>query len=320
MKKILITESERDSILSMYKNIDITTKINLSEQIVTNYDKKYDYRKEGDNYYYSLKGQNKWISPTGKGLNAIKTKVFKQRKNSTSNDLVKKDVILKKKKNTTGNNIQISPTINPEIKNDINWNNLSAKDTTKNICHRDDIDCAQFVNDFSDKFETIGNAWDAYANDTLVGPTVYSAFKNLDKTEQDYMIKTWLELNKSGGGKENGSLMGEIKAFVDTLVPKLGQGFNNLKLDDVVGIYYPPSYHHEEAFYQGGRRWFKDVNGKKVVGETIKKGNGWGMNTHVGIVGAIKDGIPLIFHNISKKGYVQSDPPDKLRIAWVKRK
>ena len=31
MKKILITESERNSILSMYKNIDITTKIKLTE-------------------------------------------------------------------------------------------------------------------------------------------------------------------------------------------------------------------------------------------------------------------------------------------------
>jgi hypothetical protein len=32
MKKLLITESERDNILSMYNNLDITTKIKLSEQ------------------------------------------------------------------------------------------------------------------------------------------------------------------------------------------------------------------------------------------------------------------------------------------------
>jgi hypothetical protein len=110
----------------------------------------------------------------------------------------------------------------------------------------------------------------------------------------------------------------EIKNFVDTLVPKLGQGFNNLKLDDVVGIYYPSSEQHEKAFYQGGVRWFKDVDGKKIPGNTIKQGNGWGMNTHVGIVGAIKNGVPLIFHNIH--GNVQSDPSNKLRISWVKRK
>ena len=46
------------------------------------------------------------------------------------------------------------------------------------------------------------------------------------------------------------------------------------------------------------------------------------MNTHVGIVGAIKNGVPLIFHNIG--GDVYSDPYNKLRgggkIVWVKRK
>ena len=42
------------------------------------------------------------------------------------------------------------------------------------------------------------------------------------------------------------------------------------------------------------------------------------MNTHIGIVGAIKDGVPLIFHNIG--GNVISDPASNLNIAWVKRK
>jgi len=41
------------------------------------------------------------------------------------------------------------------------------------------------------------------------------------------------------------------------------------------------------------------------------------MNTHIGTVAAIKDGVPLIFHNVT--GDVISDPPSKLRIAWIKR-
>jgi hypothetical protein len=311
MGKLLITESERNLILSMYKTVD---SLNLTEQVNTTHDKKYDYKKNGNTYYYKLKGEQNWILATDKREDAIKTKVFD---NTT---VTKNEKINKLKVNTDKNkdNVQISPTINPLIKNDIEWGKISSKDTTLEICHRDDPNCAQFVNDFSTKFNMVGNAWNAYANDSLVGPTVYSAFKGLDKPKQDFMVKTWLDLNKSGGGKENGNHMIQIKNFVDTLVPKLNQGFKDLKLDDVVGIYYPNSKHHEEAFYQGGVRWFKDVDGKKIPGDTIKRGDGWGMNTHVGIVGAIKNGVPLIFHNIH--GNVQSDPPNKLRIAWVKRK
>ena len=56
-------------------------------------------------------------------------------------------------------------------------------------------------------------------------------------------------------------------------------------------------------------------------GDEIKKGKGWGMNTHVGIVGAIDNGVPIIFHNIGSQ--VWADPYNNLkgdsRIAWVKR-
>ena len=51
--------------------------------------------------------------------------------------------------------------------------------------------------------------------------------------------------------------------------------------------------------------------------ETIKSGTGWGMNTHLGVVGATKYGKPIVFHNIG--GNVISEPADNLRIAWVKK-
>jgi hypothetical protein len=42
------------------------------------------------------------------------------------------------------------------------------------------------------------------------------------------------------------------------------------------------------------------------------------MNTHIGRVGVVKNGVPLIFHNVD--GTTKSDPQQNLRIAWVKRK
>ncbi len=64
----------------------------------------------------------------------------------------------------------------------------------------------------------------------------------------------------------------------------------------------------------------KIVSNKKP-GKTISRGDAWGMNTHVGIVGAIKNGTPIIFHNIH--GNVYADPKEKLKdngkVVWVRR-
>ena len=45
------------------------------EKINTTNDKSYDYKLSNGKYYYSTKGQNKWIEAKGKGLDSIKSKV-----------------------------------------------------------------------------------------------------------------------------------------------------------------------------------------------------------------------------------------------------
>ena len=223
---------------------------------------------------------------------------------------------MNKIKQDKNKNIFVSDTISPVFRNKIDFNNLSVGGTTNKICKPGSTQCAQFVNDFTDKFDVVGNAWTAYGLDSKLGSTISSKFKGLDKSEQDKVINLWLKIHKNGGGKDNGKYKDEAKKLIGSLV---GSGLKtNLKIDDVVGIYHEPSSHHEEAFHEGGQRWFKDINGKKVPGTTIKKGSGWGMNTHVGIVGVEKNGVPLIFHNVN--GNVKSDPADNLKIAWVKRK
>ena len=75
MSKLLISESERNFILSMYNTVDM---LNLTEQVNTTHDKKYDYKKEKNKYYYRLKGSNDWILSTDVRESAIATKVFKE--------------------------------------------------------------------------------------------------------------------------------------------------------------------------------------------------------------------------------------------------
>ena len=227
------------------------------------------------------------------------------------------EFVLSKGKNSESTNtdlVKVMLGINPDFKKQINFDRLSTTDTTPKVCTPNDENCAQFVNDIDDRVTSVGNAWTAYRNDSLLGPTKFSAFKNLKPETIKDVIALWQEIDKRGGGQENGPSSKKIRDLVDNLVPKKGSSFTNIKPGDYIGIFYPPSSHHEEAFYEGGQAWF--VDGKP--GKNIQAGNGWGMNTHLGIVGAVKDGVPLVFHNVG--GNVISDPISNLRVAWVKRK
>ena len=191
------------------------------------------------------------------------------------------------------------------------------------VCSAGQENCGQFVNDFSKKIDFVGNAWLAHDLDG-VGKRVWTVYQNLDPKTVDEIYKIFVDIDKAGGWKDdkNGPITARIKALNEKLT-KNQINPSILKVDDVVGIYYPPSSHHQQAFYEAGKPYFvKDEKGNITKGKTISSGKGFGMNTHVGIVGAIKNGVPLIFHNIG--GMVYSDPFNKLKgggkIAWVKRK
>lgn len=307
-KLFLISEEEKNRILNLHEYA--TNRQYLSEQQEV---KKglpgdpYEYMRKGNEYFFknTRKGDDKWMKANEKQSTHIKSKIFNQ---NLSTD--------KQIKNPLGNDVKIMPGFNPDFKDKINFENLKINDTTKNFCKPSDKECAQFVNDISTDIGYIGNAWNAYGLDTKIGPTIYSSFKGIDTNNIQNIIKYWQEINKRTGSQKwikNGPLSNKISQIVDSLVPKTYNG-PKLKPGDFVGIYYPGSKSHERAFYDGGKRWF--VDGKP--GNTIKKGGGWGMNTHIGRVGVVKNGVPLIFHNVD--GTTKSDPPQNLRIAWVKRK
>ena len=344
------------------KNLNKLNIKNLTEQIVTNFDSTYDYKKEGDNFFTKKKNSSKWTKVSGAAKTAIQTKVFKDKKSSatttggSSRSDRPDDVLafqqyanaqgytpkLKEdglwgpktskawKKHGTDFNASdrtttpdiISSYITPFFADQINLNNISSTDTTDNICKTKggQTQCAKFVNNFSDRFKAVGNAWTAYANDSILGKTIFSKFRGLNRLYTLAVIKLWYSLHKNKPSKgKTDKLYDDANKIVSRLVG--GKGYNGpaLQVDDIVGLYYPDSKYHGVAFYQGGKRWFTDTNtANPKPGKTILGGNAWGMNTHIGIVGAMKDGVPLIFHNVD--GNVKSDPAKNLYIAWVKRK
>ena len=76
-KKILTEVSRMKEIMGL-----------VNEQVVTDYDSSYDYKKEGDRYYTKKKDSNNWIEAKGSSLNAIKSKVFGDSSDSSSSSSI----------------------------------------------------------------------------------------------------------------------------------------------------------------------------------------------------------------------------------------
>jgi hypothetical protein len=70
----LIFNKESNQWVERGKEMETPT-ITSGDKINTTNDRTYDYKLSNGKYYYSLKGQNKWVEAKGKGLEDIKTKI-----------------------------------------------------------------------------------------------------------------------------------------------------------------------------------------------------------------------------------------------------
>jgi hypothetical protein len=325
MKNIfLINEDEKKRIINLHETA--TKRQYLSEQVKRGQEgDPYEYKKVGNQYMFRKvgEGETQWkTAKSSKSIESIRKNIFGEKqlnltdRDSTSVDTTKMDKrrLLPKKDGVT-----LYGKINPSVKPLIKTNKISSTNSVP-FFRYSKPDCAQFVNDFDDGRGTIGDAWSSHDIDAS-GNRVWSSFTNMGSDKVNKVINLWKTIDKSGGGVDNGKYTEQVKSLVNSLVPSSPS--TSLKLGDVVGIFYPGSKHHESAFYDAGKPYFEKgfLGGDSKAGKNIKNGKGWGMNTHVGIVGAIKDGTPIIFHNIG--GQVYADPFNNLvggsKIAWVKR-
>ena len=198
--------------------------------------------------------------------------------------------------------------------------------------------CSQWVSDTLKKFQ--GNAWHAHRN----GRNKYSTYENAGTKLIPDMVSLFNLVNKNP--KEE-SQETEAKRISKSLVPDQGN-FSNLEIDDIVGLFYEPSYNHTKAFFEG-MTGYKKMGGEKAAadgpfmlnaknndvwtpemlgqnikfkgGNTLHKGQSAGINTHLGFVGAIVDGEPIIFHNIDKQVWatpLSKMDKNKTAIVWAR--
>ena len=200
-------------------------------------------------------------------------------------------------------------------------------------------DCAAFVNAFSNKVSYVGNAWFTHDLDSA-GKRKFSVYTKVPDSAKETARKIFNAIWKKGGWEKASDYSQNVKNLQSTLVPNQSSLKGSLAKGDIVGIYYPKSSHHVEAFYQAvtgkdgkgnsitpsyvktaGNSMVKGSNGYPQLGKTWAGGRLWSMNTHLGIVGDIKNGVPIIFHNIG--GTVWADPLGKLqgdgKIMWIKQ-
>ena len=191
--------------------------------------------------------------------------------------------------------------------------------------------CAQFVSDNLSAVYTRligfqGNAWLAHL---WYKPNLISVFQENAAEIAPKAAKIFSALNSRGGDGMNSSVSGLVRSILPD--QKI---FSNIKLGTVVGLYYPSSTYHSRAFFEAATRgdFFQTEDGEPWSEEMLKKSvafvpseeyaNGeksFGMNTHLGFVGATYEGEPIIFHNVHRD--VRATPlramrPDRLMIVW----
>lgn len=194
-------------------------------------------------------------------------------------------------------------------------NKISPTKRTDGVIEPGQIQCAKFVSDLTGVFTS--NAWSDY--DYGKGTKKWSVYDNISE-ETKNKIKTLLEkIGKQGGVKGDPQVGTTNNKEAREIALSIAKNSPNSKpsLGDKVGLFNLGSGYHETALWDmaelEGLRDGNEINDFSAsdIGP---------FNTHVGVVAAVKNGVPIIYHNVH--GTVHMDPWNKIYkdniIVWTK--
>jgi peptidoglycan hydrolase-like protein with peptidoglycan-binding domain len=145
-----------------------------------------------------------------------------------------------------------------------------------------------------------GNAWDVFNNVKGGGSVKYNAFTSGEVNWNSIFS----ELVKNRVGRpvcEKHAAVEDADSKIGSAVPSIVTknlpsspkvGISSLKLGDIVGLYHKDSGNKGMAFCQRALKRGLDNSGN------VKDKDPFTFNSHVGFVGAIKNGVPVIIHNV----------------------
>lgn len=195
----------------------------------------------------------------------------------------------------------------------------------------------------------LGNAWHAH---NAGYPVKFSAYADTNKYDKA-SAALFSAMNALNPFEDKTRIMGEpFKTRAKNISEGLANTFDlksnlaQLQIGDVVGMFHKNSSHYPDAFFEGAADFNLD-NGKSVgntgpsvfVKETDEPWNKamlgqklnfvvktpFGMNTHLGIVGAMYNEKPVIFHNVGGKvtaqlaKFMTAGYGAKDKIVWAKQ-
>ena len=209
--------------------------------------------------------------------------------------------------------------------------------------------CAEWVSNQLDDLgvQRQGNAW--HSHNIGQKNLTFTPFMKLNPSVQNQMANLFTKINANPVEKSQESA---VKTLVSGLIPDQSSLKDILKVNDIVGLFYNDSSNFTKAFFEGatgmgdmgegskitdgpyfikkdGTPWTSNDLGKNLQfypGKSLKSGSGFGMNTHLGYVGAKVNGEPIIFHNVHSSGtsggQIYATPLSKMgktKIFWVKK-
>ena len=192
-----------------------------------------------------------------------------------------------------------------------NWVDLIDSAKRVDLCKAPQFvnQCASFVNAVDPTINYLGNAWIAYNTQTGKKLT-YNVMDTLPQLQKN-TYEMYYNMAKRGeiASKESGKRNSNFRKLMNDIIADKKPSKNILTPGSHVGIYWPRSSYHQKAF----------VDSSKIGREKYNRPYS-PFNTHIGIVIAIKDDVPIILHEIEGTGI--AEPYDKLgkgaKIVWVK--
>jgi len=278
MNRFILSEDEKERILNLHESA--TKRHYLSEQIVTNYDKTYDYKKEGEEYFYKLKNANDWTKASGKGLDAIKTQIYNKPSVSSPKPSVPSSNPIPFKTKEEGDKFR-------------EWMNKFYPNTSKNL----KLDkSGEFDNSY------IRRAWNHTGTDGIKGD-IYTK-KVLSKgDDKSFSFGGGDKSFSFGGGDKTGIVDTLKKVYNDILNGLTSWSFKPTKGNFVIPFAFPE---YEPTVDGGGDEWLAPIT-KFIFGSSGEKSNTYGKLGHAGIAVVLPDGNVSI-HEFGryaghKKGY-----------------
>jgi peptidoglycan hydrolase-like protein with peptidoglycan-binding domain len=170
-----------------------------------------------------------------------------------------------------------------------------------------------------------GHAWQAFLTASSAGSVIYNMFTdgsinwNNIKNSKFVNSESCACFIKDGDGRDKICSGGmKISDTISSFYPsKSGINISSLKVGDVVGMFYAGSKNKGRAFCQRAVE-NRDLDEKGNYGDTTP----FTFNTHLGYVGAIKNGIPIIFHSVDGDRLATpatqlTSKGNKAMIAWA---